>query len=293
MQFKDYYEILGVKPDATEAEIKTAYRRLARKFHPDVSKEAGAEDRFKSINEAHEALRDPERRASYDQLRAGGFRGGQEYRPGPGHPGYGFDPREGSAADGGAGFGDFFETLFGRQRAGERSAGPARANDQLARIQIDLEVAFAGGSQRVRVDDRTLEIKIPRGIASGQQIRLAGQGRGGSDLRIEIAYRAHPQFRLDGRDIHYTLPMTPWEAALGAEIDVPTLAGSVQLKIPAGSDSGKRLRLRGRGMPEGNRGDASGDQIVELSVRTPPATNEEQRDFYKKMSETFSFAPRE
>lgn len=289
MQFKDYYDILGVKPDAKDADIKTAYRRLARKYHPDVSKEAGAEDRFKAINEAHEALRDPERRASYDQLRARGFRAGQEYQPPQGH---GFDPREGFSADGSAGFSDFFESLFGRARPEGRGSQQRRAAEQQARIQIDLDIAFNGGSQRVRIDDRTLEVRIPRGIAAGQQIRLVGQGHGGGDLRIEIAYRPHPLFRLEGRDVHYTLPITPWEAALGAEIDVPTLAGSVQIKIPPGSDSGKRLRLRGRGMPDGANAATSGDQIVELSARIPPATTDEQRTLYRQMAEVFAFDPR-
>ncbi|MGQ0800953.1 MAG: DnaJ C-terminal domain-containing protein [Pseudomarimonas sp.] len=293
MQFKDYYDILGVKPEASEAEIKTAYRRLARKFHPDVSKEAGAEERFKTINEAYEALKDPERRAAYDQLKARGFRAGQEYQPGHGQPGYGFDPREGfSGGDGASGFSDFFESLFGRSRQSERGPTFAAGRDQQATIKVDLDVVFNGGMQRVRIDDRTLEVRIPRGIAPGQQIRLAKQGRGGADLRLEIAYRPHPQFKLDGRDLHYLLPITPWEAALGAEIGVPTMAGTVQLKIPAGSDSGKRLRLRGRGMPEGGQAQNSGDQIVELSVRVPPASTDEQREWYRKMAELFPFAPR-
>jgi curved DNA-binding protein len=293
MQFKDYYDILGVKPEASEAEIKAAYRRLARKFHPDVSKEAGAEERFKAINEANEALRDPQRRAAYDQLRARGFRAGQEYQPPPGQPGGGFDPRSVfDDGEGSAGFSDFFESLFGRARAGERASSPRRPHEQKANIQIDLDAAFAGATQRVRIDDRTLDVRIPRGIQPGQQIRLAGQGRGGGDLKLEISYRPHPLFRLDGRDIHYLLPVAPWEAALGAEIDVPTMAGSVQLKIPPGSDSGRKLRLRGRGMPDAAQADASGDQIVEISVRTPPAVTEEQRELYRQMQATFAFNPR-
>ncbi len=293
MQFKDYYDILGVKPEASEAEIKTAYRRLARKFHPDVSKEAGAEERFKTINEAYEALKDAERRAAYDQLKSRGFRAGQEYQPGQGQPGYGFDPREGfSGGDGASGFGDFFESLFGRARPAERGPAMGASRDQQATIKVDLDVIFNGGTQRVRIDDRTLEVRIPRGIAPGQQIRLAKQGRGGADLRLEIAYRPHPQFKLDGRDLHYMLPIAPWEAALGAEIGVPTMAGTVQLKIPPGSDSGKRLRLRGRGMPDGSQAASSGDQIVELSVRVPPASTDEQRAWYEKMAELFPFAPR-
>lgn len=294
MQFKDYYDILGVKPEASEAEIKTAYRRLARKFHPDVSKEVGAEERFKTINEAYEALKDADRRAAYDQLKARGFRAGQEYQPSHSQPGQGFDPREGyPGGDGASGFGDFFESLFGRARPAERGPAFGASRDQRATIKVDLDVVFNGGTQRVRIDDRTLEVRIPRGIAQGQQIRLAKQGRGGADLRLEIDYRPHAQFKLDGRDLHYVLPITPWEAALGAEIGVPTMAGTVQLKIPAGSDSGKRLRLRGRGMPESAQSQTSGDQIVELSVRVPPASTDEQRDWYRKMAEIFPFAPRD
>lgn len=292
MQFKDYYQTLGVKADASAAEIKTAYRRLARKYHPDVSKEADAEASFKSVNEAYEVLGDEARRAEYDQLKARGFRSGQEYRP-QGNHGFDFDPRQGfgGGSEGAAGFSDFFESLFGRGR-GAGPAGPGvgrRPPDQIARIQVDLETVFAGGKQRVRVDGKTLEITIPRGIAPGQQIRLAGQGNGGADLRLEIGYRPHPQFQVDGKDIVHTLKLAPWEAALGADISVPTLGGSVQLKIPAGSDSGKRLRLRGRGLVVGVD---TGDQIVELSVRVPPADTEARRALYLKMAEDFTFDPR-
>jgi curved DNA-binding protein len=298
MQFKDYYETLGLAPGASDAEIKTAYRRLARKFHPDVSKEAGAEERFKAVNEAYEALRDPGKRAAYDQLRARGYRAGQEYRPPPGY-GQDFEFDLGDAfgdSDSGGGFSDFFETLFGRGRAahpgGAGAAGaraghaPPRGNER-ARIEVDLQTVFTGGRQRIAVNGRTLEVRIPKGLLPGQQIRLARQASSGGDLLLDIAYRPHPDFQTEGREVRYTLPVMPWEAALGAEKSVPTLAGPVQLRIPPGSDTGKRLRLRGRGLPSTQSGEAAGDQIVVLEVRAPAAADERQRQSYRQLAEAF------
>lgn len=289
MEFKDYYSVLGVEPGAGEAELKTAYRRLARKYHPDVSKEAGAEDSFKSVNEAYEVLRDPEKRAAYDQLRARGYRPGQEFRPPPdfggqGRPGFEFEFGESG------GFSDFFESLFGRGR-GDHAGGPARgpAGDSRAHLQIPLELAYAGGQQRIGLNGRQLNITIPAGIRPGQVIRLAGQGNGGGNLLLEVGYKAHPEFEVDGSNVLYLLPVAPWEAALGAEIAVPTLGGPVTIKIPANSDSGRKLRLRGRGLP----GKSPGDQIVELEVRTPAAQSEEQRKLYRNMARDFEgFDPR-
>jgi curved DNA-binding protein len=299
MQFKDYYEVLGVKPDAKDAEIKSAYRRLARKFHPDVSKESGAEEKFKAVNEAYEALKEPARRKAYDQLRAGGYREGDEFRgPPPNWQGSGFDFED---ASGGEDFSDFFESLFGRMGGahGARAArGPRRGRDLHAQIAIPLETAYHGGSERVALrdggGDRTLEIRIPAGIQPGQQIRLAGQGYAGmnggpsGDLLLEVHFRDDPHFTLDGRDVLTTLPIAPWEAALGAKVPVPTLGGTVELSIPAGSDTGRKLRLRGRGWP----GAAPGDQIVTLEVRTPRAETEKQKALYREMSDEFDFDPR-
>ncbi len=288
MQFKDYYEVLGVPPGADADVIKSAYRRLARKYHPDVSKEPDAEDKFKAVNEAYEALRDPKRRKAYDQLRARGYRPGEEFHAPPNWS----QDQEFDVGDlGGAGFSDFFESLFGRGRpgAGARGGGPRRARDQVARFEIDLERAFQGGPERVKIGSRTLEVKIPAGIAPGQQIRLAGQAEGGGDLMLEIGYRAHPRYTVEGRDLTVHVALAPWEAAMGATVEVPTLAGAVELKVPAGSEGGRKLRLKGRGLP----GKPAGDQFVVLDVRAPAPTSDEQREAYERLRESFTgWSPR-
>lgn len=301
MQFKDYYEALGVEASAGEAEIKAAYRRLARKYHPDVSKEKGAEERFKSINEAYEVLRDKEKRASYDQLRARGYQPGEDFRPppdfgeqfghGPGGSGGGFRYNEGV---GGEGFSDFFESLFGGRAAHGRGGRAAPLGDTRAKLAIPLEIAYAGGVQTIGIDGRTLEVKIPAGIRPGQVIRLAGQGQGHgarrSDLLLEIDYRPHGEFEVDGRNILYTLPLSPWEAALGTNASVLTLGGRVDLRVPSDSDTGRKLRLRGRGLPGKPE---PGDQIVEIEVYAPRAETEAQRELYRQMAEQFGAKSRQ
>ncbi len=289
MQFKDYYAILGVEPGAGEAEIKTAYRRLARKYHPDVSKEAGAEERFKEVNEAYEALRDPQKRAHYDQLRAAGYRPGQDVPP----PGGGFhrggqedfDFEEIFAGGGaGGGFSDFFEQMFGRGRGRAGGAPGARANgDSRAKLSVPLEAVYKGESIRIGVGGKSLDIKIPKGIRQGQVIRLPNQGANGGNLLLEVEYAAHPDFEVDGRNILHIVPIMPWQAALGGTISVATLGGQVELKIPPGSEAGKKLRLRGRGLP----GASPGDQIVELEIVAPVPVSDAQRDAYASLKQAF------
>ena len=292
MQFKDYYDILGVEPGAGDAEIKTAYRRLARKYHPDVSKEAGAEERFKAVNEAYEALRDPEKRAAYDQLRARGYRPGDEVQPGSGgfqgQPG-GVDFEEIFAGGGGAGggFSDFFEELFGRRRGfGQQPGrGAQPRGDTRARLSVPLDAVYNGSSVRIGVNGKSLDVRIPKGIRQGQAIRLAGQGPNG-DLLLEVEYAAHPQFEVDGRNIIHILPVAPWEAALGAAVSVPTLGGPVEVKIPPDSEAGRKLRLRGRGLP-GSGALPAGDQIVELEVLAPKANTDAEREAYRRLQDAF------
>ncbi|HEX5353106.1 MAG TPA: DnaJ C-terminal domain-containing protein [Rhodanobacteraceae bacterium] len=308
MEFQDYYQTLGVKHGAGEDEIKAAYRKLARKYHPDKNKEAGAEDKFKAISEAYEVLHDKQKRAAYDNLRAGGYRGGDQFRPPPGWqqqaPG-GFEFRSsdpggfGGGADAG-GFSDFFESLFGGRGAGPRAQrGPMRGNDVRAGVQIDLRTAYTGGKQRLGLRDatgeRTLEVNIPAGILPGKVIRLGGQGSPGysggpsGDLLLEVQVRDDPQFKLHGRDIEVEVPVSPWEAALGAKVPVPTLGGNVELRIPAGSRSGRKLRLKGRGMP----GRSPGDQIVTLSIQIPPADTDKAKSAYRTFEKAFAdFDPR-
>ena len=291
MEFKDYYDILGVKPDASEADIKSAYRKLARQYHPDKNKEPGAEDKFKAINEANEVLRDKEKRSAYDQVRAGGYRGGEQFRPPPGF-GQGFDFGD---AGGEGDFSDFFESLFGRGGGHRGQPRARRGRDVQAPVQVDLQTAFEGGRTRVALHDghgneRVLEVKIPAGIQPGQVIRLSGQGHAGAaggpngDLLLEVSIRDDARFKLDGRNVLHVLPITPWEAALGATVPVPTLGGTVDLRIPAGSQSGRKLRLKGRGMP----GTHPVDQLVELSIRTPAVEDDKQRKAYEALQKQFS-----
>lgn len=319
MEFKDYYEIIGVPRGATAEDIKRAYRRLARKYHPDVSKEPKAEERFKELGEAYEVLKDPVKRAAYDRLGAN-WKAGQDFRPPPDWdagfetPGRGFPPGSERGADFGdaADFSDFFESLFGRGFArGRGRAGAsfhAAGEDRHAKVMIDLEDAYRGathtitlqspevdGGGQLTMQERKLSVTFPRGVHPGQILRLAGQGGPGSgkgeagDLFLEIEFRPHPLYRVEGRDVTFDLPVAPWEAALGAAVKVPTPDGMVELKVPAGSTARTKLRLKGRGIP----GSTPGDLYVILQIALPPAEDDAARSFYRDMAVKFgSFHPR-
>jgi curved DNA-binding protein len=313
MKFKDYYEILGCKKDAGQDDIKRAYRRLARKFHPDVNRDPSAEERFKEIGEAYEVLHDPEKRKAYDRF-GSNWKAGQDFEPPPGwDTGFDFGGSRQSSA-GTSDFSDFFETLFGGHTF-QTDAGPhfgqrtftAKGQDIRAKIVINLEDSAAGSSRTITLNrtvpepggrivtrPTSLQVTLPKGIIEGQQIRLEGQGSPGhqgpnGDLFLEILFAPHPLFTVRKRDILLTLPVSPWEAALGATIKVPTLGGLVDLKIPPNSQNGRRLRLKGRGLSSKSQ---SGDQYITLTVMTPPAKTQAQREFYEQMSRIFPFNPR-
>ncbi len=290
MRYQDYYKTLGVERSASADDVKRAYRKLARKYHPDVSDLPDAEARFKEVGEAYEVLRDPQKRAAYDNLGAG-FRAGDEFRPPPG-----FESSREFNGHANFDFSDFFETLFrepaGRRGTSRRDSGRARGREETAVIEIALEDAFNGTQRAINIQSgattRTLRVKIPRGVVQGQKIRLAGQGSRGADLLLEVRLRPHEVFKPNGRDVTIELPITPWEAALGATVPVPTLAGKVEMNIPAGSQSGRKLRLKGRGLG----GDTPGDQYAVLQIVTPPADTQSMRELYAAMAREMPFDPR-
>jgi curved DNA-binding protein len=309
MEFKDYYKTLGVDRKASQDEIKRAYRKLARKYHPDVNKEPDADSHFKEIGEAYEVLKDPEKRSAYDQL-GPGWREGQEFRPPPKwSDNFAFTADREQAAHH---FSDFFEHLFGGMAAGDVNLRygrefQAKGDDFYVKIPIDLEDAYHGATRtitfnmsefdpagRLVVKPQTLNVKIPVGVVEGQRIRLAakgGPGLGGGphgDLYLEVVFNPHRIFKANKRDIHLILPIAPWEAALGATVTVPTLGGKVEMKIPAGSQAGQKLRLKGKGLP----GKVQGDQYVEFKIVTPSADTEEARDLYRQMAKKIPFDPR-
>ncbi|MBV8910760.1 MAG: DnaJ domain-containing protein [Gammaproteobacteria bacterium] len=326
MEFRDYYKVLGVERGATADQVKTAYRRLARKYHPDVSKEPNAEERFKEVQEAYEVLRDAEKRAAYDQL-GSQWKSGEQFRPPPDWgSGFEFSGRPGGAGGrsgrawnaGGAGgegpgggfaqedFSDFFSSLFGGGSPFARS-GARGGRDHHARLDVSLEEAFGGTTRTlelkrpevksdgsIELRSRTVRVNIPAGVTGGRLIRLAGQGEpaagGGSagDLYLEVHIEPHRLYQLDGRDVTVTYAIAPWEAALGSTVTVATLGGSVDMHIPAGSQSGQKLRLRGRGLP----GPPPGDQYVQLKVVLPPADTPQARALYEEMRSKLNFDPR-
>ena len=307
MQFKDYYRILGVRPEATPDEIKTAYRALARKYHPDVSKERDAQQRFTELGEANEALKDPAKRAAYDELRAAGFKEGQEMDAPP--PRRQADHGGDAGGDGNPDFSDFFQSLFGRARGHGfgRTAFHERGEDIHATFGVTLEEAYRGGERQFSLqvpalgadgtvvqEQRTITVKIPQGVANGSRMRLRGQGRPGAsaelngDLYLEIELAPHRLFRVDGRDVLLEVPLAPWEAALGAKITVPSLAGTVTATIPAGSQPLQKLRLKGLGLP----GEPPGDQYLVLSLALPPTTSDKAKALYRDLGQESAFNPR-
>jgi curved DNA-binding protein len=321
MEYKDYYGILGLERGATQDEVKRAYRKLARKFHPDLNKDAGAEAKFKEIGEAYEVLGDPEKRAAYDQLGAD-LKSGQPFEPppnwdagyefsgvGPGGARHGGDFGPGSAGD----FSDFFESLFGgmgRRRSGDGATQAefhARGEDHHAKIVIDLRDTLEGATRsitlkapfvdadgRVGLRDRTLNVSIPKGLTAGQHIRLKGQGGPGlgrgapGDLYLQVEIAPDPLYRVSGKDLYLDLPVAPWEAALGASVRMPTPLGPIMLKIPAGSRQGQELRVRGRGIPAAE----PGDLYAVLTIVLPPADTEKARELYQRMASELAFDPR-
>ena len=308
MQFKDYYQIMGVPRDATEAQIKQAYRKLARKYHPDVSKEKDAEARFKDVGEAYEVLKDPEKRAAYDRLGKEPPAGG-DFRPPPDWDA-GFEFSGSGARD--SPYSDFFESLFGAQaraQAGGRSSAfhPGRGEDHHAKVLLDLDATLQGGTRQLTLrvpeidgegrlvsKERVLNVQVPKGILAGQHIRLAGQGArpdaqsAPGDLYIEVEFQPHPRYRIDGRDLYLDLPVAPWEAALGASVKTPTPTGVVDLKIPAGSRAMSKLRLKGRGIPA----NPPGDFYVLLQIALPAANDDKAKAAYAALAAALPFDPR-
>jgi curved DNA-binding protein len=303
MEYKDYYKRLGVERDATADAIKSAYRKLARKYHPDINKEKGSEDRFKELSEAYEVLSDPEKRAAYDQV-GQGYRPGQEFRPPPD-----WDAGFEFSGDGaGAQFSDFFESLFGRGRGRRSREFRGRGQDHHAKVLIDLEDAYRGATRtialrsaelgedgQVHLRERQVNVSIPKGVRQGQMIRLAGQGSPGigggpaGDLFLEIEFNPHSIYKVDGKDVYLDLPVTPWEAGLGGKVKAPTPAGTVDLNIPAGSGQGRKLRLRGRGIPSAE----PGDFYAVLQIALPPPSDPEAQRLYREMAAKLAFNPRQ
>ena len=315
MDFKDYYEIIGVPKDASQTDIKRAYKKLARKYHPDVSKETNAEDRFKELGEAYEALKDPEKRAAYDQL-GENWKAGQDFNPPPNWDA-GFEFNGGGFTGGDdADYSDFFESLFGSGFGSAHAGGHAgqqhrayktRGEDHHAKVMIDIEDAYNGASRNITLQSpeldntghvinkqRTLNVKIPKGVKQGQRIRLSGQGSPGmggapaGDLYLVIEFNPHSMYRVDGHDVYLDLPISPWEAALGATVKVPTPVGTIDLKIAQDTLGGRKLRLKARGIPA----KTPGDFYVITQITLPPADNEKAQALYKKMQQDLPYNPR-
>ena len=318
VKFQDYYETLGVGRNASEDEIKKAYRKLARTYHPDVNKDKEAEEKFKQVNEAHEVLKDPEKRQLYDQL-GPDWQAGQDFKPPPGWENVHFEFGNGGEAEAfnfAGGFSDFFETLFGG-RVGSGGAARAghgswvmRGQDHEAEIIISLEDGYHGatttitlqgheidGQGQLRPTVQNLQVKIPPGVTNGSRIRLSGKGGEGmgggppGNLYLRVKFEPHPRFRVDGHHLQIDVPLAPWEAALGATVEVDTLDGTVNLKIPPGSQSGQKLRLRGKGLSR--NGDGPGDLFARVKIVVPKELSSKEKELFSEMAEVSSFEPRE
>ena len=316
VKFQDYYETLGVDRNASEDEIRRAYRKLARKYHPDVNKDEGAEDKFKQINEANEVLKDPEKRKLYDQL-GPEWQAGQDFKPPPGWDNVHFEFTGPSAEsfDFGGGFSDFFEMLFGRRMGGGSRANARQGSwvmggqDHEAEIEIDLESAYHGATRtltlqgheidpqgQVRPTVQNIKVKVPPGVTDGTRIRLAGKGGKGmgggppGDLYLRVLIEPHPRFTLDGHNLQVKVPIAPWEAALGATVQVVTMDGRVKLKIPPGTQSGQKLRLRGKGFPKKDA--ERGDLIARLNIVLPKKLTAKEKELFAEMAKVSSFNPR-
>jgi curved DNA-binding protein len=300
VEYKDYYQVLGVPRDAGQDEIRRAYRKLAREYHPDLNRDSDAEERFKEVGEAYEVLADPDKRARYDQL-------GAQWRARERASDTGnfedFFARQGFGGDdvrvefGDGDFSEFFERVFG-DGAAARTSGPLRGLDREAVLDLSLEEALAGGRRRLSLEDGgRLDVNIPAGVRQGQRIRLANQGAAGrnggpsGDLYLRVRLKPHPTFRRRGDDLDLDLPVAPWEASLGATVPVPTLTGTAQVRVPAGSSSGRRLRLRGRGLPK--QGGGHGDLHAIVRITVPKHLSDEERDLFEKLAEVSGFDPRE
>jgi curved DNA-binding protein len=325
LDYKDYYATLGVKKDTPQDEIQKAYKKLARKFHPDVNKDPQAEVKFKEIGEAYEVLKDPDKRQKYDQYGSAWNRarqsGGSGVPPGwnvhygDGGSG-GFDFNDLGGMGGGERFSSFFDMLFGGggpggARRGAPAGGPAGFGNQGAQqgggnaeatLPLTVEEAVQGGEKEIAISDpstgqrRSLSVKIPAGVRSGQKIRLAGQGNPGfggaaGDLLLKVEIQPDSRFKVDGADIHTTVPVTPWEAALGGEAEVETPTGPVRVKIPAGSSSGRKIRLRGRGLSQ--QGGGKGDLLAEIRLMVPDQLSDRERELFEQLAEESQFRPRE
>jgi curved DNA-binding protein len=297
MKYKDYYKILGVQRGASEDEIKKAYRKLARKYHPDVSKEANAKEKFQEASEAYETLRDKEKRAAYDSL-GSSFRPGQDFRPPPDW----FDRFGGGRAEDlqGVDLGELFESmgLFGRaqRRSGFGRRGAFPGEDYEVPVRLSVEEAARGTERTVQLDGRSFTARIPRGATDGQRLRLRGKGAPGvnggppGDLYLQIALEPHPLYKVHGHDLEIEVPLAPWEAALGAEIEIPTLEGRVKMKVPGGSKAGQKLRLAAKGLP--TPGGGAGDLYAVLSIAVPGTLTEREKTLYEELRQASRFDPR-